>query len=190
MGWLHAAWTGASRVQKIVIVVAALFIVGAIATIASPSPSATESPAASIDTHATPTAAATTPPPTPSPTPVPTAAPTPSPTPSPSPVPTPVPTSLPSLPLTFTSLTSPVAGGSNATAKIHTAPGAYCTIDVEYKSGSSTAAGLDPKTANGSGNASWTWRVGPNTTPGSWPVTVTCSKGDQSASVTKYLKVT
>jgi hypothetical protein len=43
MRWLRAAWTDASRVQKILIVVAALLAVGAISTIASPGPSASES---------------------------------------------------------------------------------------------------------------------------------------------------
>jgi hypothetical protein len=107
MGWLRAAWTGASGVQKIVILAAGLLAVGAVATIASPSPSAIESPGASTGAHATLTEAENTPSATPSatpqptptqtpfPTPVPTAVPTPVPTPIPTPVPTPVPTVVP-----------------------------------------------------------------------------------------------
>jgi micrococcal nuclease len=91
--------------------------------------------------------------------------------------------------LTFTSLTSPIHRGSYATATVKTKPGAYCTIVVEYKSGPATAAGLGPKSASSTGVASWTWKVGTRTTLGSWPVTVTCSSGGLSKSVTKYLQV-
>src|SRR2546425_8155859 len=34
--------------------------------------------------------------------------------------------------------------------------------------------GLDAKTSDGAGNVSWTWIVGSNTTPGQWPIHVTC----------------
>jgi hypothetical protein len=91
--------------------------------------------------------------------------------------------------LAFTSLTSPAARGSNATATVRTAPGAYCTIVVTYKSGPSKAAGLTPKNADGSGVASWTWKVGTRTTLGSWPVKVACSSGGLNKSVTKYFQV-
>jgi hypothetical protein len=90
----------------------------------------------------------------------------------------------------FTRLTSPVRHGAYATAAVATAASAYCTITVTYKSGSSKAAGLGPKTASPIGTVSWTWLVGPRTTPGSWPVTVTCSKGGASSSATKLFQVT
>jgi hypothetical protein len=51
-------------------------------------------------------------------------------------------------------------------------------ILVHYKSGPSRAKGLVPKVASGSGRVSWTWRVGSNTTPGRWPIVVTCEKGN------------
>ena len=54
----------------------------------------------------------------------------------------------------------------------------------------STASGLRPKTASSAGAASWAWKVGSRTTPGSWPVTVTCVLGPTQASVTAYLVVT
>jgi hypothetical protein len=79
--------------------------------------------------------------------------------------------------------------GNPATATVQTAPRASCSIDVEYKSGPSQAAGLDPKTASGTGVVSWTWLVGTRTTPGEWPVTVTCSKGSDSQSDQRDLTV-
>lgn len=58
------------------------------------------------------------------------------------------------------SVTSPAARNSTATLKAKVAPGATATIVVHYKSGPSTAAGLEPKKADSDGNVSWSWRVG------------------------------
>jgi hypothetical protein len=110
-----------------------------------------------------------------------------SPTPSRRPTPS-APRAIASLAVKFTSLAA-VDPGSYATATIQTAPGASCSIDVEYKSGSSTAAGLDPKAADGSGAVTWRWRVGAKTTPGNWPVTVTCNEGGATAKGTRDLTV-
>lgn len=57
-------------------------------------------------------------------------------------------------------------------------------------SGKSTAAGLDDKTAAANGVVAWTWKVGTNTTPGSWPVTVTCHNSGGSATLQTTLQVT
>jgi hypothetical protein len=89
----------------------------------------------------------------------------------------------------FTTLTSPVTTGANATATVKTSANAHCTIKVVYKNGPSKASGLTPKNANGTGVASWTWKVATNTTPGSWPVTVRCTKGTAVAKATKKVKV-
>lgn len=77
--------------------------------------------------------------------------------------------------LEIVSVTSPINAGANATIKAQTAPNASCSIVVNYKSGPSTAQGLGPKTADGSGMVSWTWKVGPRTTPGSWRIDVNCN---------------
>ncbi len=90
----------------------------------------------------------------------------------------------------ITRLTSPVARGQYATAAAATVPGASCRIEVVYKSGPSSASGLGDKTASSSGLVSWTWRVGTRTTTGTWPVTVTCSVGDSTASATRTFQVT
>lgn len=77
--------------------------------------------------------------------------------------------------LEITSVTSPVSPGSSATLTATTTPGALCDITVFYASGPSEAAGLEPKTAGPNGIVSWTWKVGTNTTPGTWPIIVTAS---------------
>ena len=79
--------------------------------------------------------------------------------------------------ITLISVTSPAAPFTDATLTVSTAPGANCSVVVNYKSGPSRAKGLVPKVASSSGRVSWTWRVGSNTTPGRWPIVVTCEKG-------------
>jgi hypothetical protein len=138
----------------------------------SPSPggSATPSPTAAFS-------------PTPTPAPSPKPSPTPSPTPLPSPTPSPVqqpPSAL--TPINF--LNAPLTAAPNQTVTLSVGTGASvnCTIEVDYASGPSTAQGLTPKTSSSSGSVSWTWKVGGKTTPGTWPITVTC--GNNSASTT------
>ena len=71
------------------------------------------------------------------------------------------------------SLTSPISPGADATITVRTTSGVSCSIVVNYKSGPSQAQGLDPKTAGSDGVCSWTWKVGTNTTPGTWSIVVT-----------------
>ena len=123
----------------------------------------------------------TTPPPPPPPAP----AVTPSPKPSARP-----PTTKPAPALTVQIVSLPPTGqGTFATATAHTAPAANCSIDVDYKSGPASAAGLDPKTASAAGAVRWTWKVGTRTTPGDWPVTVTCTHRSASESDQRFLTV-
>jgi len=75
--------------------------------------------------------------------------------------------------LKVVSVTSPVSAGSDATLVVSAPTGASCSIVVTYKSGPSSAAGLDSKRARG-GRVSWTWMVGTRTTPGRWPIAVAC----------------
>ena len=67
---------------------------------------------------------------------------------------------------------------------MHTTPGASCSILYTHPSGKpSTAAGLDPKTADPDGTVTWTWLISPNTLPlGKGSVKVTC--GDDIATTT------
>jgi len=70
-------------------------------------------------------------------------------------------------------LTSPVSPGAYATITVFTDANTACSIVVNYKSGPSTAQGLDSKLATSNGICSWTWLVGTNTTPGTWTIVVT-----------------
>ena len=87
------------------------------------------------------------------------------------------------LSVALASLTSPVSPGNAASITVKTAPSAACTITVAYKSGPSRAKGLDTKTATQDGVVSWAWIVGTRTTPGTWPITVTCSAGGRQATL-------
>src|SRR5438309_150016 len=78
-------------------------------------------------------------------------------------------------------LTSPVSPGSSARLEIQTAAGAVCNILVVYKAGPSQARGLEPKVADARGQISWVWRVGTNTSSGTWPILVECAFGNQRA---------
>jgi hypothetical protein len=71
-------------------------------------------------------------------------------------------------------VTSPVSAGSYATLVARVAPSRVtCSITVYYKSGPSHAAGLYSKRPI-AGRVSWTWKVGTRTTPGRWPIRVSC----------------
>jgi hypothetical protein len=85
------------------------------------------------------------------------------------------------LPLSLVSVTSPVRHGHDATIVVATSPAAACTITVLYKTGASRAGGLVLKTADPQGRVAWTWRVGTRTTPGTWPIIVTCSLGNRQS---------
>jgi hypothetical protein len=63
--------------------------------------------------------------------------------------------------------------GSYATLRAAVSPARSCSITVYYKSGPSRAQGLYPKRPSG-GRVSWTWMVGTRTTPGRWPIVVSC----------------
>jgi hypothetical protein len=71
------------------------------------------------------------------------------------------------------SLPSPVSHGAYATLTVAVSPAATCSITVLYKSGPSSAADLYPKRGS---RISWTWRVGTRTTPGRWPIVVSCGR--------------
>jgi hypothetical protein len=72
----------------------------------------------------------------------------------------------------------PTAQGPDATLTARTAPGASCSIVINYKSGPSNARGLETKTGDVNGRVSWTWKVGPLTTPGSYRIDVIAVLGD------------
>ena len=65
----------------------------------------------------------------------------------------------------------------NAQANVSLVNQPYATwhLSIRYAAGYGTAAGLGEATADGTGFAEWTWRIGSNTTLGNWPVTITGS---------------
>lgn len=73
-------------------------------------------------------------------------------------------------PITVIDFTSPIAPGNMATLTIQGKPDSVCSITVRYKSGPSKADGLEQKTSGPDGIVSWTWKVGINTTKGTWPI--------------------
>ena len=89
----------------------------------------------------------------------------------------------------FTTWTKSVGQGKGASATVKTVEGAECGILVTYKEVTSEANGLDPKVANSKGVVTWKWSVGPNTTPGSWPIEVTCNVGDRTGTATVEFRV-
>jgi len=91
--------------------------------------------------------------------------------------------------LRITSATSQVHAGTNATVVAQTAPGVDCQIRVTYRSGRSRAKGLVRKTADGSGQISWTWRVGTKATHGDWPMDITSEPDGESESLRSYITV-
>ena len=71
---------------------------------------------------------------------------------------------------------------ASVTVSVSVSPKARCTIGVYYSTTASRAAGLGAKRGT---KITWTWRVGSNTKPGTWPVKIDCGKsGKAQTSVT------
>src|SRR3954469_10831179 len=70
-------------------------------------------------------------------------------------------------------VTSPARRNAEASLIARVAHARRCTIAVLYKSGPSHAQGLGPKRPV-RGYVVWKWRVGGNTTLGTWPIQVNC----------------
>ena len=85
--------------------------------------------------------------------------------------------------------TSSVARNQTASVTIKTTKGASCSIDVEYNSGPSTAAGLGTKKANSSGTITWKWKVGGRTARGTYPIYISCEKGDREGTAETSFRV-
>ena len=88
-----------------------------------------------------------------------------------------------------TKRTPSVLRNQTASVSIRTVKGARCDITVFYNSGPSTAKGLDPKTANSSGDVTWKWKVGGNTAKGTYDISIDCQKGDTDGSVDTSFQV-
>ena len=87
-------------------------------------------------------------------------------------------------------LSSPIKVNSMATLTVHTSPGGNCSIAIDYgKHNVPMSVGLASKTADKTGNATWSWKVFPSTPAGTWPLSVTCTGNNDSARATKDLIV-
>ena len=93
------------------------------------------------------------------------------------------------LPVKLTKRTASVARNAKASMTIKTTKGAECGIDVQYRSGSPSAAGLEPKVANSKGAVAWKWLVARSTSKGTVPVVITCTLGDQAGRLDTSFKV-
>jgi hypothetical protein len=79
---------------------------------------------------------------------------------------------------------SGAAPGGNASLTARTTAGASCSITYQTPAGtSSTAQGLTPRTADGSGDVAWTWSIGPSTRAGTGSVVVTCDGASDSTPI-------
>ncbi|CAM2982284.1 pilus assembly protein [Paenibacillus sediminis] len=70
--------------------------------------------------------------------------------------------------------------GHNATIKVKVQPGTTAALSIFYKSGQSIAKHLGSQQADENGYIEWTWRVGSNTTPGSWKFVVETEDGQHA----------
>ncbi len=77
--------------------------------------------------------------------------------------------------ITFASVEGASPGGY-ASVTIQTSPGAECSIQYVTPHGTvSRARGLESQTTDSDGRASWTWKIGTHTEPGTGSVTVACN---------------
>ncbi|UQZ37578.1 hypothetical protein C2I18_17870 [Paenibacillus sp. PK3_47] len=76
-------------------------------------------------------------------------------------------------------LEKPDPGVANRQGKVRikVPPNASANLAVFYKTGQSTAKYLGWKQADGSGYIEWEWKIGVNTTPGSWPLVIQLADG-------------
>jgi hypothetical protein len=93
------------------------------------------------------------------------------------------------LPVKLTKRTASVVRNTKASVTIKTTKGAECGIDVQYPSGSSTAAALGPKIANSKGAVTWKWLVARTASKGKIPIVITCTLGDLSGRLDTSFKV-
>lgn len=86
-------------------------------------------------------------------------------------------------------LTSPVSRNETATLRICGKPDTEYTITVYYKSGASTADGLEPKYSDANGFAEWSWKIGGKTSLGTYRIVVR-EKGQKDSTITASITIT
>lgn len=102
----------------------------------------------------------------------------PAPTPTATPAPTPTPRPTPALTILTTRLQA--RPGRSVTLQATTGPGITCTIAVGY----SPAPQLASVTSDDRGAVRWSWRVGSQVRPGTYPIQVACGGATAGATIT------
>lgn len=74
--------------------------------------------------------------------------------------------------ITFITWPQTISRNQTGTVTIQGEPNTNYSITVRYKSGPSEADGLEDKTSNANGMVSWSWKVGPRTSAGTYSITV------------------
>lgn len=72
---------------------------------------------------------------------------------------------------------NPAVANKQGKVRAKIPPNASASLSVFYKSGGSTAKYLGWKQADADGYIEWEWKIGVNTTPGSWPFVIQLDDG-------------
>lgn len=72
---------------------------------------------------------------------------------------------------------NPAVANKKGKVRAKIPPNASASLSVFYKSGGSTAKYLGWKQADADGYIEWEWKIGVNTTPGSWPFVIQLDDG-------------
>ncbi|MBW4083436.1 pilus assembly protein [Paenibacillus sp. S150] len=72
---------------------------------------------------------------------------------------------------------SPGVANYQGRVRIKVPPNASASLSIFYKSGQSTAKYLGWKQADENGYIEWEWKIGVNTTPGTWPLVIQLADG-------------
>ncbi|OMC66746.1 hypothetical protein BK121_19160 [Paenibacillus odorifer] len=72
---------------------------------------------------------------------------------------------------------NPAVANKQGKVRARIPPNASASLSVFYKSGGSTAKYLGWKQADADGYIEWEWKIGVNTTPGSWPFVIQLDDG-------------
>lgn len=74
--------------------------------------------------------------------------------------------------------------GDMAKLKISGKPNTVYTLTVYYSSGKSSASGLGDTLSDSEGNASWSWRIGGRTKPGTYRLVISCDEESEELQFT------
>jgi hypothetical protein len=69
-------------------------------------------------------------------------------------------------------MTTPIGKNKKATIKVKGQPNTKYSIHVYYSTKESSASGLEDKTSDEEGYVSWTWKIGGNTKPGKYNISI------------------